>query len=242
MKKFISLAAAGLISAMALAQDTIPATPRTSMPGKMDTMPKNRNLDKKDTSLNRNNKWQDTTAKKNRNMPDTMNNSVMNNGKDSSMANTTAWPSDTSAMINNTGMENLNKKSTDSGMNNHGAVSGNTQNRMDTTKAMTKPMDTRANMESSTREKGEDRVFMKDGQMMLIKNGDSTLMDENVTLSSGGVVMKDGLVKYQNGKTVQLKNGQYINLVTEEKVSKSTKTVSKKTKKTITPGKKSTGN
>ena len=168
MKKFISLAAAGLISAMALAQDTIPATPKTSMPGKMDTMPKNINLDKKDTSLNRNNKWQDTTAKKNRNMPDTMNNSVMNNGKDSSMANTTAWPSDTSAMINNAGMENLNKKSKDSGMNNNGAVSGNTQNRMDTTKATTKPMDTRANMESTTREKGEDRVFMKDGQMMLI--------------------------------------------------------------------------
>lgn len=55
-----------------------------------------------------------------------------------------------------------------------------------------------------------DRVIMKDDKIIVVKNGDSTLLEDSVTLESEAVIIKNGSVIYSSGKTVQLKNGQYI--------------------------------
>jgi len=57
-----------------------------------------------------------------------------------------------------------------------------------------------------------DRVMMKDGQMMLVKNGMETKMEKDVTLPSGTVISTAGVVKKKDGSEVQLKDGQYIAL------------------------------
>lgn len=57
-----------------------------------------------------------------------------------------------------------------------------------------------------------DRVLMKEGEMVLIKNGEETKMQQAVSLPSGTVITPDGVVKKKDGTSVQLKNGQYIEL------------------------------
>ena len=57
-----------------------------------------------------------------------------------------------------------------------------------------------------------DRVMVKDDQVVVIKNGETTVLQDSITLSSGAVVTKDGTITYKDGKTKKLKNGQYIAL------------------------------
>ena len=53
----------------------------------------------------------------------------------------------------------------------------------------------------------EDCVMMKDGTMMMMKNGKMMEMDKDVTMKNGTVCMKDGTCKMKNGKTMMMKNG-----------------------------------
>lgn len=46
--------------------------------------------------------------------------------------------------------------------------------------------------------------------MLVIKNGDSTLLQDSIKLKSGAVVNKDATVKFKDGASTILKNGQYI--------------------------------
>ncbi|MEO5889776.1 MAG: DUF6799 domain-containing protein [Ferruginibacter sp.] len=57
-----------------------------------------------------------------------------------------------------------------------------------------------------------DRVVMTDDKVMVVKNGDSTLLSDSIKLESGAVVTKDGTVTYTSGKSAKLKNGQYVSL------------------------------
>jgi hypothetical protein len=66
--------------------------------------------------------------------------------------------------------------------------------------------------DTAAKEKLSDRVVMKEGQMMLIKNGEEMKMEKDVTLSSGTVITRDGMVKKKDGSSVKLKDGQYIAL------------------------------
>ena len=55
-----------------------------------------------------------------------------------------------------------------------------------------------------------DCVMMKDGKMMVMKNGQTKDMDKDMTLGNETTVMKDGTVKMKGGKTMMMKDGDCI--------------------------------
>ncbi|MHA4806914.1 DUF6799 domain-containing protein [Flavitalea flava] len=61
--------------------------------------------------------------------------------------------------------------------------------------------------------KMKDCVMMKDGKMMEMKAGKTMVMDHDMTMTNGTMVMKDGTCKMKNGKTMMLKEGDcmYMN-------------------------------
>jgi hypothetical protein len=56
----------------------------------------------------------------------------------------------------------------------------------------------------------KDCIMMKNGKLMVEKNGTTSEMTQDMTLNNGTVVMKDGTVKTKDGKTVTLKEGECI--------------------------------
>jgi hypothetical protein len=58
--------------------------------------------------------------------------------------------------------------------------------------------------------KMKDCVMMKDGKMVVMKEGKTMDMDEDMTMQNGAMVMKDGTVKWKNGKTTKLKEGDCV--------------------------------
>ena len=57
-----------------------------------------------------------------------------------------------------------------------------------------------------------DGFVMKKGKMIAIKNGQSKLLEKNITLGNGNVIMMNGTVKMKDGKTKVLKEGEYISV------------------------------
>lgn len=55
-----------------------------------------------------------------------------------------------------------------------------------------------------------DCVMMKDGKMMVMKNGQTKDMDKDMALGNGTTVMKDGTVKMKGGKTMMMKDDDCI--------------------------------
>ena len=53
----------------------------------------------------------------------------------------------------------------------------------------------------------KDCVMMKDGKMMMTKDGKTMNMDKDMTMTNGTVCMMDGTCKMKNGKTMKMKNG-----------------------------------
>lgn len=53
----------------------------------------------------------------------------------------------------------------------------------------------------------KDCMMMKDGKMMMMKNGETMPMTDDMTLTNGTMVMKDGTVKMKNGKEMMMKDG-----------------------------------
>jgi D-lyxose ketol-isomerase len=58
----------------------------------------------------------------------------------------------------------------------------------------------------------EDHVMMKDNKLIQMKDGKMMDLTEDVTLTNGTVIMKDGNVKMKDGTTVMLKNGDYVTM------------------------------
>ena len=56
------------------------------------------------------------------------------------------------------------------------------------------------------------RIVMKDGKMMVKKNGEKTQLTQDTTLSNGTSVMLNGTVKTSDGNTVILQNGDFVNM------------------------------
>jgi len=56
----------------------------------------------------------------------------------------------------------------------------------------------------------KDCIMMKNGKLMVEKNGTTTEMTQDMMLNNGSVVTKDGTVKTKDGKTMTLKEGQCI--------------------------------
>jgi len=61
-------------------------------------------------------------------------------------------------------------------------------------------------------QQAKDRVFMKDDQLMVSKNGVSTKVNKSITLKDGTVILANGTVKMPDGNTMKLKNGESISL------------------------------
>jgi len=57
-----------------------------------------------------------------------------------------------------------------------------------------------------------DGAMMKDGKMMVTKDGKSMIMEKDMTLTDGTKVMTDGKVMTPNGKVVMMKNGEMITM------------------------------
>jgi len=58
--------------------------------------------------------------------------------------------------------------------------------------------------------KMKDCIMMMNGKPMVMKGGQHTSLDQQMTLSNGTVVMPDGTVKMANGTTRMLKNGECV--------------------------------
>jgi hypothetical protein len=56
----------------------------------------------------------------------------------------------------------------------------------------------------------KDCVMMKDGKMMVMKGGETTAMDQEMTMTNGTVVGTDGSVKMKDGTSRQLKDGDCV--------------------------------
>jgi hypothetical protein len=56
----------------------------------------------------------------------------------------------------------------------------------------------------------KDCIMMKDGKVIQMKDGNTTELTGDVTLSNGTVVSKDGTVKMKDGKTKMLKDGDCV--------------------------------
>ena len=57
-----------------------------------------------------------------------------------------------------------------------------------------------------------DGVMMKDGKMMVAKDGKSMPMTTEMTMSDGTKVMKDGTVMKKDGTKMTMKNGDTMDM------------------------------
>jgi hypothetical protein len=58
----------------------------------------------------------------------------------------------------------------------------------------------------------KDYVVMKEGKMMVVKDGKTTALDKEMTLADGTRVMSDGKVMMKDGSTKLLRDGESIPL------------------------------
>ena len=56
----------------------------------------------------------------------------------------------------------------------------------------------------------KDCVMMENGKMMVMKGGNTTAMDKDMTLPNGTVVMTNGTVKTKDGNTMMMKDGDCV--------------------------------
>jgi len=76
----------------------------------------------------------------------------------------------------------------------------------------------------------KDCIMMKDGKVVQMKDGNTTDVTGDVTLTNGTVVSADGTVKTKDGKTSKLKdgdcvwmNGKMTHMAMKKKEAKQTK-------------------
>ncbi len=77
-----------------------------------------------------------------------------------------------------------------------------------------------------------DGVIMKDGKMMVVKDGKISVMDKDLLLSNGTKIMSNGTIVKKDGSKIMMKEGDYkdmsgnvvknMYLVPKEKVEKDT--------------------
>ena len=56
----------------------------------------------------------------------------------------------------------------------------------------------------------KEHLMMLDGKMMHIKNGKTMELTQEMKLTNGATIVKDGTMKMKNGKSRKLKNGEMI--------------------------------
>ena len=61
--------------------------------------------------------------------------------------------------------------------------------------------------QDSTKHEG---VILKDGKLLMMKNGQTTPLTKDMTLANGTIIMANGSVKAKDGTTTILKEGDYV--------------------------------
>ena len=57
-----------------------------------------------------------------------------------------------------------------------------------------------------------DGVIMRNGKLLMMKDGQTTQLTTDLTMDNGTVVMADGTVKTKDGTTTTLKDGDYVGM------------------------------
>jgi hypothetical protein len=60
--------------------------------------------------------------------------------------------------------------------------------------------------------KSMDGYMMKDGKVMMMKDGKTSQVDADVALSDGTKIMKDGSVMKKDGSKMMMKNGDSMDM------------------------------
>ena len=65
---------------------------------------------------------------------------------------------------------------------------------------------------TQTSHQGKDYVIMKDGKTHLVKGGNITSLENDMTLPNGATISTTGIIKSSEGTTFQLKEGEKLDL------------------------------
>jgi len=61
-------------------------------------------------------------------------------------------------------------------------------------------------------QKIHEMYFLKDGKLMMDKNGTKSDVSQDVTLSNGATITTDGKITWKDGKTETLKEDQWVGM------------------------------
>lgn len=61
-------------------------------------------------------------------------------------------------------------------------------------------------------QKSHEMYFLKDGKLMMNKNGTKSDVSQNVTLSNGTTIATDGKITWKDGKSETLKEDQWVDM------------------------------
>lgn len=78
--------------------------------------------------------------------------------------------------------------------------------------AQVAPASERKAPETAASKASRDGVMMRDGKMWVIKDGKSTAMTAEMTMSNGTKVMTDGTYMTKDGKKMKMKNGESMRM------------------------------
>ena len=68
------------------------------------------------------------------------------------------------------------------------------------------------NMPQVNKTQSHDGVIMKNGKVILMKNGQSSILTQDLVLSDGTTVMADGNVKMKDGTAATMQEGDYFKM------------------------------
>ncbi|MFE3846643.1 DUF6799 domain-containing protein [Flavobacterium sp. LB3P45] len=74
-----------------------------------------------------------------------------------------------------------------------------------------------------------DGVMMKNGKMMMVKDGKMTVMNQDMTLSNGIKIIGDGTIMKKNGTKMMMREGQRMDMSGNITTTKTQKIISRKT-------------
>ena len=67
-------------------------------------------------------------------------------------------------------------------------------------------------VQKNTMQKNETGVIMKDGKLLMMKDGQTTPLTSDLTLDNGAIVTADGNIKSKDGTVTTLKEGEYVTM------------------------------
>lgn len=88
---------------------------------------------------------------------------------------------------------------------------------------------TKINNQKTTYKSFSDGIMMKNGKMMMVKNGKSTLLDQEMSMDNGTKVMPDGTMMKKDGKKMMMKEGQHMDMSGNMRNSETKKIITKTT-------------